>query len=61
MNATDLIVAGLLVIAGGLWLDAAGLPGAVMPIFDFHVSVIGLGVFVLGMWRAGRATARPDG
>lgn len=53
MNCTDRIVVGLLLVVGGLWLDAALLPGSGLPAFG-----IGLGLLVLGMWQAGKAVAR---
>ncbi|MEU3452102.1 hypothetical protein ABZ671_00465 [Micromonospora sp. NPDC006766] len=54
MNCTDRIATGLTLIAGGVWLDAAGLPGAVVPVAGFHVYALGVAVFGLGMLGAGR-------
>lgn len=62
MNCTDLIVVGLVLVAGGVWLEAAGLPGARVPVLSLHVSLLGLGSVMAGMWLAGRlAVRRPDG
>lgn len=61
MNCTDLIVNGLVLIVGGVWVDAAGLPGAVVPVFGFHVFVIGLAMFGLGTWQAGRLVTAQRG
>lgn len=54
MNCTDLIGVGLVVIGGGVWLDAAGLPGGELPVYGFRLWVLGLGLFLVGCWRAGR-------
>lgn len=51
MNATDLIAAGLVLIVGGLWVEAAGLPFPVVPPYAVAAGLVHL---VCGMWLAGR-------
>lgn len=51
MNATDLIANGLVLIVGGVWVEAARLPFPVVPPYAF---VLGLVYLCAGMWMAGR-------
>lgn len=54
MNATDLLVAGVVLIVGGLWLDAVGpLPGVGVGAFW-----LGAGLLLRGFWLVGRAAER---
>jgi len=54
VTPADLFAVGVVLFAGGVWLDVLNLPMATVPVFGSHAWAAGLGLALVGAWKVVR-------